>query len=411
MPNARPYDTNWRVANGYGYRNFDWLYYKGKYYCYYGVVPAVILYIPYKIITGNYLSNHGGVFLFAAMSVILLALLWRHCVQKYMQDIRYTLYLLSFLTLFFASGICGILRFPRYYSIAQSSGFMFTVAGIYFLLKSVDNDKIDYRKLFFACLCLALVFGCRPNLGLASLLVPVVLWKHRSWKLVLLAIIPYILVAIPLCLYNYARFGSIFDFGQYYSLTGANLSVRPQLNILGKILMAFVVSVYSLFYPNIYSLEFPFVRPPGYVLNNITLGVIWFKGGSNAMINYPIVFCLFYLFKNIFNKDRPKTFYVLSASLIVGIVITTTYYSLGVLARYTLDFASFFVIPSLFCAYYCCQNNTLSVIKNHLNISYALMAVSIFVGLFMFVTSENNMRTDPTLYRYIEYSLGIFRKS
>jgi len=147
------------------------------------------------------------------------------------------------------------------------------------------------------------------------------------------------------------------------------------------------------------------------VFESVTLGVVWLRGGTNAIINYPIVFCLIYLFKNTFNKNRPKTFYVLSAFLIIGVASTAIYFGGGVLVRYALDFATFIILPSLFCAYYWCQRSTSIASKNHLTVTYALMAVSIFVGLFMFVFSENNFRYDPTLYRYLEYSLTLFRKA
>lgn len=40
-----------------------------------------------------------------------------------------------------------------------------------------------------------------------------------------------------------------------------------------------------------------------------------------------------------------------------------------------------------------------------------LLAVSIFIGLFRFVSGDDHNRGgfDPALYRYLEYSLGIVR--
>jgi len=406
----RPYD--YRSRNASGYRLWsddvpaDWSWYKGKFYCYYGVVPAVFLFVPYKLITGNYLSNHAGVSLFGAVSVVLLALLWRYCVQKYMRDIRFTLYLLSFLTLFFASGICGNLRFPLFYSIVIIAGFMFTIAGVLLLLKSVDKERINLRILFSACLCFALVFGCRPNLGLASLLVPVVLWKHRSWKLLLFIMIPYILVAIPLCCYNYVRFESIFDFGVNYCLNIDSMPFYSKQNPLGKIFRTFVAFAYYLFCPNQFMLNFPFVKGLPSEMELFNMGTLWVCLQTNAVINYPVVFCLLYLFKNIFNKNKPKTFYLLCASLFIGTAITLLCsFVLGTNTRYMLDIATFFILPSLFCAYYFCQRNI--VIKDRLIITYALIAVSVLVGLFMFVQTEWGFY-DPAVYRYLEHSFSFF---
>jgi hypothetical protein len=411
-----PYDNQSRIANGCT-EVFDWAWYKGKYYCYFGIVPAVLLYVPYKLITGDYLTDYTGVFLFSALAVILLVLLWQYCAKKYMPEIRYALYLLALPTLFFASGITIMLRFPAVYSIVQCAGFMFTIAGVLLLLKSTEHEKINYPKLFFACLCLALVFGCRPNMGLSSLLVPVILWKRRSWKLCAFVMAPYVLVAIPLCVYNYLRFESIFDFGVTYNLTNINLSVYVQQNILGKIIRVLMYFTYYLFCPNQFDINFPFVdrmivSSPE---EHISHGFVFCIYDVCGMINFPIVFCLSYLFRNIFNKNRPNTFYVLSMSLIIAAAIIVLDSILtGVAARYLFDFATFITFPALFCAYYWCKNTEeigvgggSSALENRLSLTYALIAVSIFVGLFITVNGLSIAR-NPTLYRYLEYSLNFF---
>ena len=405
----RPYDTKWLVANGYE-RDVDWMwdwaYYKGKHYCYFGVVPAIILYVPWKTFTGNYLSNQAGVFLFSSVAIILLAILWRFLVKKYMPNARFIFYLLSFFTLFFASGLFVPLRYPTFYCIVQTAGFMFVIAAILLLFKSVENEKVNRLKLFFACFCFALVVGCRPNLIFASLLVPVVLWKYKTLKLFLFVLIPYIIVAIPLCLYNYARFDSIFDFGRNYCLTVQNLNVYDALNPIGKVIKIFDTSVSYLFFPNKYSLYFPFVE--SFTENTaVTMGFYQYKEIAGGMINFPIVFCLFHLFKNIFDRDKFKPFSYISTFLIISaVIIVSNSLLVGFQGRYIIDFAIFIVLASLFCAYYWQYNQS----KKRMKVIYVLLAASIFVGLFLFVTGSHNYHyKNPNVYRYIEHSLTILR--
>jgi hypothetical protein len=408
-----PYDYEWLKEVEGDNNVHDWAWYKGKYYCYYGVVPAVCLYVPYKLIFGDYLSQYTGVFLFCAITVILFAALWRYCVNKYMRDFLYALYYLSFLALFFASGLFVSLRSPNVYSIARSSGLMFTVAGILLLLKSVDNEKISRIKLFFACLCLALVFGCRPNMGLASLLVPVVLWKRRTWKLFAFAMLPYIIVAIPLCIYNYARFESIFEFGHRYTIPHPG----NEKMLLLKIYTGFTHFVNYLLAPNIFSLQFPFVRySPEKEGGLIAQGIIYYDLGKIGLVNFPMVFLLIYMFK----KIKPKTFYVLSASLIVAVLIMiVNSIMVGCSPHYLCDTMVFVIFPSLFCAYYWSQDgreisfgaetnsNTFIGFKMRLSLAYILIAASIFIGLFFYVSTPNTY-SNPTLYRYLEQSLNFF---
>ncbi|MDR0303900.1 MAG: hypothetical protein LBH98_03895 [Chitinispirillales bacterium] len=407
------YNNQWRAANLQVNVDWmwDWEWYKGKYYSYNGPVPAAILYVPYKMITGNYLSNHAGIFLFSAAAIILLAMLWRFCVKKYMPDSKFSFYLISFLTLFFASGLFSVLNFPRFYSIVQAAGFMFITAGILLLLKSVDGEKIKYFKLFFACLCLALVVGCRPNLVFVSLLVPVVLWRYKSWKLFAFIMIPYMMVAIPLCMYNYARFDSIFQFGQKYCLTNTNLTATGLLNPIGLFFRWLVSFIINIFGTNQYSLIFPYVETFPRTSGDTILGFLLPGEAYSGIINFPIVFCLFYLFKN-----KIKEFNMLSAFLIIAasIIAVSSFTQLnGYSVRYVLDFAAFIILPSLFCAYYWTSDTKSALSENvRLKVVYVALSISVFVGLCLFVTGGLNhtQLRDPALYRYLEYSLSIIRR-
>jgi hypothetical protein len=406
----RPYDLGWLMKNEYkpGEDWFgDWVYYKGKFYSYFGVVPALVLYVPYKLVAGNYLSNHGGIFLFAAVSIILLARLWRLLVKKYMPDARFMFYLLSFFTLFFASGLFCPLRFTRFYSIVSSAGFMFVIAGILLLFESVGDDKkADRSRLFFSCLCFALAVGCRPNLVFASLLVPFFLWKYRLWKHWPSIIVPYVLVAIPMCAYNYVRFGSIFEFGLKYNMTNLNVAAFNLATISEKIIRTYTAILSYLFNINTYSFFFPYVECHPV---SKAIPVMTFYDRCCGMINFPIVLSLFYFVKSIFQSEKPKMFYISSVFLaIAAIIIFVDSWVVGVSGRYVIDFAFFIILPALFFAYGLCYDGRQSHVRQ--KVIMAMLAFSIFVGLALFATQVTNDATpgDPVLFRYLQQSLGLF---
>jgi len=424
----RPYDNRWLEENGYK-RDVDWMgdwiFYKGKFYCYFGVVPALMLYVPYNLITGNYLSNHGGIFIFAAISIMLLARLWRFFVKKYMPDARFMFYLLSFLTLFFASGWFCPLRLTRFYSIVSSAGIMFVIAGILLLLEAVDRvdagqsvGKPDRSKLFFAAMCLALAVGCRPNLVFASLIVPVVMWKYKMWKYIPLIAVPYIAIAIPMCVYNYVRFGSIVDFGFNYNMTSLNSAAWGLLNPIGKFINTFNAALSYLFSINKYSFFFPYVEVIQQY-NSFFWPIVKFYDKGYGMINFPIVFCLLLFFKSLLTKgEKPKTFYISVAFLfIAAVLMLVDSYLAGFSGRYSFDFAVFIILPSLFYAYHWFSGNNSGVhalenqipIRIRQKITYILLTLSIFVGLFLFATSVTNEATsgNPALYHYVRQSLII----
>jgi hypothetical protein len=323
-----------------------------------------------------------------------------------MPDARFAFYLLSFAALFFAAGLFYLLRYPSVWTIVQAAGLMFTVSGAFLLLKSVEGGKVCRLKLFFACLLFAFAVGSRPNLVLASLFVPLVLWKYRSWKVLLFIAIPYAIVAIPLCIYNYIRFESITEFGIQYTV-GIGGGYTNQIGTAIRVLGTFVS---YLVLPNRYSLYFPFVEYfpwPGAV----AYGAFLYKQLGSGLINFPIVFCLFYLFKKDFRLNAPDAFRLPLVLFIVGafLLIVTAYVG-WFHGRYMADFMVFIIFSSLVCAYFwCCGKNSVHLPKTRLKATYVLLAASIFVGLFLFVSGDQFSPQDPALYRYLERSLGIFR--
>jgi len=84
----RPYDNEYREQKGmflnWNSKSLDTLensipgdrtYYKGKFYSYFGMVPVITLFAPYKLLIGHYLPNSVGAFLFASIATVLLALI------------------------------------------------------------------------------------------------------------------------------------------------------------------------------------------------------------------------------------------------------------------------------------------------------------------------------------------------
>jgi hypothetical protein len=419
----RPNDYRWLTTNGYKWGEdlaWDIAYYKGKFYTYYGPVPVVLLYLPYKLITGNYLSHHAGVSVFAAIAVVFMALLWRFSVKKYMPNARFAFYLLSFLALFSVSHLFAGLRYPTVWTIVQVAGLAFLLAGTFLLLKSVDKEKINRLQLFFACLCFALSVGCRPNMLLMSVLVPAVLWKRRSLKLAVFILIPYVLVAIPICLYNYARFDSVFQFGQGYCIAVVNGTAAHLLNPLAKVHRFFITLVFYLFRLYRYSLHFPYIELVSpWCLDTAAFGFIWFYNSAGGLINFPVLFCTVYLFKNIRGRDKPGGFRLAAAFFAAAAVMIAAHSYRGVFhGRYLMDCAVFFALSSLFCAYFWCdgiRGRGAGALQSAARLKhvYILLAASVFVGTSLLIIGSDTPSMnfyDPALYRYLESSLGLIER-
>ena len=107
-------------------------------------------------------------------------------------------------------------------------------------LNSVNKDGniISNIKIFIGSLCLALAVGCRPQFAMASFLSVFIFKdvvikkikfdyiKGRDILSLIAFILPYVVIGSMLMYYNYARFGSVTDFGAMYNLTTNDMTKR-----------------------------------------------------------------------------------------------------------------------------------------------------------------------------------------
>jgi hypothetical protein len=231
-------------------------------------------------------------------------------------------------------------------------------------------------------------------------------------------LIPFVMVAIPLCVYNYVRFESIFQFGHKYALGIGDGTASHLLNPLAKIHRMFVTFALYLFRVYSYSPHFPFVElvPTDGGLITSRLGFVQLYNGGGGLINFPIALCLLYMFKKFSVKNSPETFPLLRVFLIIAVITIAQFSFMGIFhGRYLMDCMVFIVLPSLFCAYYWANDETAFVRtpRARLGVVYVLLAAGIFVGLCLTVKWGDVSPMDygnPTLYRYLEYSLGIVER-
>jgi len=163
-----------------------------------------------------------------------------------------------------------------------------------------------------------------------------------------------------------------------------------------------VAPVKYLFTPVAYTLTFPFVDHLPRA-SWMVHGSFQYSDSGVGIICFPIVFCLLWL---IARGEKPKAFPLMAALLASACaVILLNSWFVGFVGRYSVDFSALIILPSLFCAYYWARTG-----GGRLGAVYALLAVSVFTGLFLFVNGASiHTYKDPALYRYLEYSLGFIR--
>ncbi|HXC35019.1 MAG TPA: tetratricopeptide repeat protein [Candidatus Acidoferrales bacterium] len=217
----------------------DLSYYKGKLYLYFGVTPALVLFWPWHILTGQYLSEGGAVAIFFTIGFAAFLGLTRAMAKRYFPETNIWMVTASMLVLGLAMGLMisgsvyeqtGLTVSGSVYDIAETSGFAFAMLALAAIWRATDAGPA--RKalwLSLASFAYGLAIGSRPTLlfGAVVLLAPVIqAWRDRAGSgqlsrviiLIAAAVVPIALVGMGLMLYNDLRFGNPLEFGWHYQL-------------------------------------------------------------------------------------------------------------------------------------------------------------------------------------------------
>jgi tetratricopeptide (TPR) repeat protein len=254
---ADPYD---RTANT-PYGVLDLSYYEGKFFLYFGVTPALVLFWPYVALTGHYLSQKDAGVIFCVIgflvSVGLLCALWR----RYFAEISVAVVAASTLALGLATFTPLLLARCDVHEVSVTCGYMLTMLALGGIYCALHKPERGWRWLAAASLAYGLAVGARPSLlfGAVILLAPVAqAWRERRKIMALLvaATGPIILIGLGLMLYNALRFDNPFEFGQHYQLSAQR---QVTLRFFGLDYLWFNLRVYFL-EPARWVAHFPFVH-------------------------------------------------------------------------------------------------------------------------------------------------------
>ncbi len=334
---------------------FDVAYYDGKYYVYFGVVPALLFYLPFYLITGENFPTAIGVLIAILAFILGVSALLDRFARYHFKKVSLGIYLLMQIALITGCGILYLIKFPTFYSLPLACGLAFSVWGLYFWMRGRASKKATTKSrcinFFIGSLFMALVVGCRPQLLLLSLLAFPLFWrpyikerrlfKKRGLLEFLCLIAPYVLIAVGIMLYNHARFGSFTDFGANYNLTVNDMTQRGW--IFGRFAPAFFA--YFIQLPNV-SGVFPFLQPVDFATTYMgqTIKEVTF-GGIFAC--YPVLWILFFaapILRMRNNQRETKTisgviFVLVVSGIIIGLVDAQM---AGILQRYYADFSFMF---------------------------------------------------------------------
>ncbi|MBD5527353.1 MAG: hypothetical protein HDR02_02950 [Lachnospiraceae bacterium] len=407
-----PYDTAARAAAGlnYGWAKWDHAYYNGRYYVYFGVVPVLLFYLPFYVLTGTHLPHVDCIFLLGGLLMAGIAWLMWQIIRRWFPGTPYVVYLLLSVVMGAASGLGYAVYKPDLYLVPILAGIVCGVWGLGLWISAERPEGYATWRLGAGALCLALIAGCRPQLLLILAVGPILfgravfrerkLFTRESAAQTLSLCLPFVIVAAGVMYYNALRFGSPLDFGASYNLTTNDMTHR------GWVWGRCGLGIFSyLLQPPRISAVFPFLQDfsvetayQGLTLSEKMVGgVLWL---------FPVLcFGVYGLFKRGIFKDIRCYRMVWACQLLMVALVVTDSQMAGLLTRYFGDFVWIGMIGSILVILACYDRQAEERYRHHLQrlVTAACCATLILVFLRIFAHSEDSIRmANPALYYEVQ---------
>ncbi len=405
-----PYDTISLQVEGIPY-SMDYAYYDGNYYAYFGIVPELLMYFPYHMLTGGNLANYRAVFLMFTLFIFGVFFCIAGIIKRFFEKVPFIFYLMISASTVLGANFVYLAERPDIYNVPIISGIAFSFTGLGFWLLSLNTDKARIKRisLILGSLSMALVVGCRPQLAILSLtaiflfILPgrgekrSLFTRESVWE-TLCFVLPYFIAAIPVCWYNYARFGSIFEFGAAYSLTTNDMNHRGfNLNRLYRSMYSYLVQ------PPAYKTDYPFLLSS--IIDGNYMGKFLFEhtyGG--ILIANTFMSSIWLMMINGF-RNIDKRVKVLSLFLIASGVFVAGFDAneAGVIYRYTCDFAPLFFLAAILFWLVLVSGSGKEILSYSFATSllHVCMVIALFYSFLTFVASGNSVcleNNNPALF-------------
>ena len=405
-----PYDVTQRGEIEY---LWDCAYYNNTYYIYFGILPAIILFIPLRFL-GIYLPEYFGVLVFSIGIIINLSKIIKILYKRWFSNINFSYLILAIIGILSGSLVFWINRRPQTYELVLSAGIFFVTLGFYFMFKAIeDKEKVKYVYLCLSAITYALAVACRPNLLLVSLCyIPIIIKvlkmhikeKKNIIKTICLIGFPYLIIGILLMVFNYIRFDNPFEFGTSYQLT-----VNDMRNLEYRLMTIPVGIVTQLFKFPVTTNTFPF-----YIHQQSTLPFFGYYYVESLVcglfILNPINLILLFLIRLKSRiKDKEAYNYTCIFTVIAFIICIANIVLAGTLQRYSMDYAWILNITSYLTLFMIINNIKSIEIKKY------ILRICIGTTIFMFIInmyvggliSENNFlkQIKPVTYYKIMYNI------
>lgn len=260
---ADPYDpgANGRFRDDPRYRLHDFSYYRGRLYLYFGAAPALLVFIPWHLLTGGWMPHWAAVVLLCSAGVLVNLSLVRAVRRTVFPQAPPWADAACVLVLGFGSYGPLLAARADVWEIPIAASYLMVSVALRCLWEAVCRGERSARWIAAASAALGIAFASRPTAlpDAAMLLVPLLAagarQRARDWAA---AAVPIGLCGAAVAVYNALRFGSALEFGQRFQLASVYVA---KLRTFSPHYVASNLWLYLL-QPVRWSAPFPFAHEP-----------------------------------------------------------------------------------------------------------------------------------------------------
>ena len=405
-----PYDYSQRKTAGLEDFLWDHAYYDGKYYSYFGISPIFTTYYPIYLLTGSVPTTDTAIAINGAFATLFICLAVLALIRRYSPDAKLLLVAVLLPTVSSLSYVPILMNYGLMYNVATISAIMFLACTFWSgFTATLTSGWKKYVLYFLSGISLALCAGARPIMAVgAAILLPAFfsVLADKKQKLgsriaqALTFILPVIGGLIPFLWYNYARFGSILDFGSAYQLTVGDKRhtyLSPTLFPLAMYYFFLIPPQQTEYFPYFDLSHNIISNAESYRYTVLNLGALCF----------PVILLAVMFFVNTYRTHRLEYRATLFLSLVVPVITAWAVYCMaGACFRYSADIMFLLMLMTVLCLVECPstyrRRYALTIVCCVISIAM-IWALTIYFRGVALLPEGNNFRDNfPGAVEYIE---------
>ena len=325
--------------------------YKGRYYLYFGPVPALVAFIPFKLLFGDYPSDNGVIFTFSLLATTLLYVACRLVSGRLTQAPPPGPAPMWFLYFAFASSLPLQLG-GGMYVVGATCAMCFQVVALISLLMLITSSSGRIGWSILAGVATVGAIGSRPTYVMALPLMALALARFNARtsprgvaiREALAFATPVVVGGLLLATYNYLRFDDPTEFGITYQLGLADLRTRSLCSITQALEQPRVMLVqawYVFFQPPTFIPEYPYLvfsRIPASKVDDTVYGYFGPDDVTGLFVFSPLLIPALAATLLYWHRFGRETRIFLSTSLMTGAVsLVHLHNCFGMGARYLFE--------------------------------------------------------------------------